>query len=379
MKQHYLIYLLVFLIFGCSTDDEPITIDSVSEGGSEEITLLTKEQFEAQDMTLDSLSVRQFSGTIHCTGVIDIPPEFKADVSSYFGGYVKNIQLVSGTFVKKGQTLFHLENPDFVDLQREFLEKKNELALLKTEYERQTQLAKSNATSNKELNSSKSAYEIAVVSKSSLEQKLKLMNINPDKLSAEKIRSTITVQSPITGYVTAVNITKGMFLDPHQVAVSIEGVDHKHMELNVYEKDLANIHVGDQIRMMTASDPAKYYIGEVYLIDKSIHPENRTVKVHGHFQEDAENLQALLPEMYIEAEINTNSKSANSLPESAVVSTEDGYYVLMLTKQTESTYEFVKTRVVVGETSDGFIAIKNAAELPENSLYLSKGVFQLIQ
>jgi cobalt-zinc-cadmium efflux system membrane fusion protein len=379
MKQHYLIYLLVFLIFGCSTDDEPITIDSVSEGGSEEITLLTKEQFEAQDMTLDSLSVRQFSGTIHCTGVIDIPPEFKADVSSYFGGYVKNIQLVSGTFVKKGQTLFHLENPDFVDLQREFLEKKNELALLKTEYERQTQLAKSNATSNKELNSAKSAYEIAVVSKSSLEQKLKLMNINPDKLSAEKIRSTITVQSPITGYVTAVNITKGMFLDPHQVAVSIEGVDHKHMELNVYEKDLANIHVGDQIRMMTASDPAKYYIGEVYLIDKSIHPENRTVKVHGHFQEDAENLQALLPEMYIEAEINTNSKSANSLPESAVVSTEDGYYVLMLTKQTESTYEFVKTRVVVGETSDGFIAIKNAAELPKNSLYLSKGVFQLIQ
>lgn len=372
-------YLIALIMFSCASDDQPITIDSTEIEEIEEKTVITTEQFNMQEMELDSISEQSFGGAVHCTGMIDIPPEYKANVSSYFGGYVKNIQLVTGTFVKKGQPLFYLENPDFIDLQREFLEKKNEVELLKTEFDRQSQLANSNATSTKSFNGAKSAYEIATVAYNSLKKKLQLMSINPDKLTAENIQSTIIVNSPINGYVSAVNITKGMFLDPHLVAVSIEGVDHKHMELNVYEKDLSKIKIGDQIKMFTSGNPSKYYLGEVYLIDKNIHPENRTIKVHGHFDENTENLHELIPQMYIEGEIATSSKVSPALPEGAVVELGVSNYVLMLEKQSDNEYQFVRKEIQVGESVGGFTEILNHQDLPNAAVYLTKGAFQLIQ
>lgn len=379
MKTNYIAYLFGLFMLSCSSGDQPITIDSNEFVEIVEKTVITNEQFNTQEMELDSISQKSFGGSVNCTGMIDIPPEYKADVSSYFGGYVKKIQLVSGTFVKKGQPLFYLENPDFIDVQREFLEKKNELELLKSEFDRQTQLAKSNATSSKDLNSAKSAYEIAALAYNSLKMKLELMNINTNKLTAENIRSTITVNAPIKGYVTGVNISKGMFLDPQTIAVSIEGTDHKHMELNIYEKDLSKINVGDQIRMVTASNPSKYYFGEVYLIDKKIHSENRTVKVHGHFNEDAENLQDLLPQMYIEGEIVTSANLSPALPKSAVVELDGLQYVLMLEKHVNNEFQFVRKEVQVGETVGGFTEILNFENLPRDGMYLTKGAFQLIQ
>ncbi|MCB9224944.1 MAG: efflux RND transporter periplasmic adaptor subunit [Crocinitomicaceae bacterium] len=379
MKTLFKLIILGILVSSCSSDEEGITIDSNEVEESSEVVIITSEQFDMQKMELDSISYRSFGGSVHCTGIIDIPAEFKADVSSYFGGYVKKVQLVTGNYVKQGEPLFYLENPEFIDVQREFLEKSNELELLKSEYERQAQLAKSNATSNKELNSAKSAYDIALVAQSSLKKKLQLMNINPDKLSAENIQSTISVNSPISGYVTAVNISKGLFLDPHQVAVSVDGVDHKHMELSVYEKDLAKIKIGDPIRMYTASNPTKMFPGEVHLIDKNIDPQTRTVKVHGHFTEDAETIKDILPQMYIEGEIISNLSLSPGLPESAVVAQDDLYYVLVLDKSSDNEYQFIKLEVKKGETINGYTEILNFSDLPKNAMYLTKGAFQLIQ
>jgi cobalt-zinc-cadmium efflux system membrane fusion protein len=236
-----------------------------------------------------------------------------------------------------------------------------------------------NATSAKVLNSSKSSFEVANIAFLALHKKLQLMNINPNTLTPENIRTTISVTSPISGYITAVNITKGMFLDPQQIAISVEGVDHKHMEFEVYEKDLSNIKIGNSITMVSASNLSKKYQGEVFMIDKSIHPQNRTVKIHGHFIEQTEKIEELLPKMYIEGEIFGSSNQVAALPQSAIISQNDAYFILLLTETTDNEYYFTKKEVMIGETLNGYTQILNLSEIDLTGFYLTKGAYQLIQ
>ena len=62
------------------------------------------------------------------------------------------------------------------------------------------------------------------------------MNINPNTLSGENIRSVISVPSPLTGYATTINATKGMYLNPSDVAVTVTNTDDLHIELKIFEK-----------------------------------------------------------------------------------------------------------------------------------------------
>jgi cobalt-zinc-cadmium efflux system membrane fusion protein len=46
--------------------------------------------------------------------MVQIPVEGMQEISAYFGGYVSDLSLIEGQAVRKGQTLFFLENPDFI-------------------------------------------------------------------------------------------------------------------------------------------------------------------------------------------------------------------------------------------------------------------------
>src|SRR5690606_36905728 len=146
-------------------------------------------------------------------GMIDVPPANRASISPYFGGYVKEIDLLTGQRVKKGQVLFTIENPEFVQMQQDFLEAKGELVYLSADYERQKSLSKDNVTSQKNFLKAQSDYTVTKVRFESLRKKLELMNINPNKLTIDNIRTKINVTSPIDGYVTKMDVTRGAYLN----------------------------------------------------------------------------------------------------------------------------------------------------------------------
>src|SRR5690606_33026367 len=106
-------------------------------------------QFQSSNMVLGKMEMGSFHEVVKANGMFDVPPENRAAVSCYFGGTVKDIRLLPGQKVKKGQVLFILENPDYVQMQQDFLEAKGQLAYLKSDYERQKNLAQDNVTSQK--------------------------------------------------------------------------------------------------------------------------------------------------------------------------------------------------------------------------------------
>lgn len=372
-----LLFLLVLLASACSSKDATKENIILDENNGTDWLVITSTQFSFNGMQLDSLKRRDFSHLVKTTGIFDVPPENKASVSAYFGGYVKQISLLPGQEIKKGQLLFTLENPDYLKMQEDFLVAKGQLAYLKSDYLRQKSLASENVTSQKNFMKAESDFKVTSAKYESLRRNLLMMNINPDKISESNMQSTITISAPISGFISGVRAEKGMFLDPSDVAVTITNYEHLHIELEVFENDFPKIKIGQPVRFRLQNDTKAQYEAVVYLIGRSIDNESRTATVHGHLKRDEQKNQ-FAPGMYVEAEILTSSHTVTALPETSVVNIDNKHFVLLQTNSDKETHSFEKREVQVGETQNTYTEISNGTSFKATDLFLVKGAFNLI-
>ena len=84
--------------------------------------VLTTDQFEGADMQLGSITDTVFHHFVTGTGYVDVPEQNKMVIGSYYGGKVSEIFVVAGQSVSKGDRLFSIDNPDFLDMQQDYLE-----------------------------------------------------------------------------------------------------------------------------------------------------------------------------------------------------------------------------------------------------------------
>jgi membrane fusion protein, heavy metal efflux system len=372
---HGVLFLLIGILASCGAEE--VKDEQTAPQTTSTDVEITNRQFGMGKMELGNLSSNPFHKSIRANGMLDVPPENKATVSVYFGGYVKDVQLLPGEKVSKGQKLFVLENPDYVQVQQDFLEAKSRLRYLKQDFERQNSLSADNVSSQKTVSKAESDYKIAYAQYESLKKKLGLMNIDPSSVSETNLRSTIVVSAPISGYITGVAITKGMFLNPADVAVTIMNGSVIHVELTVFEQDLKAIEIGQQVKFRLQKDE-KDYFAVVHLINKAIDPIKRTINVHCDLKTESQ-ASLFTPGMYIEAEIETTQSKSPSLPLSAVINAGEENYVLRLKEKTSKGYVFERKLVQVGESNDGFVAILNATDFDANSSFLTNGAFNLIK
>ncbi|WP_439482630.1 efflux RND transporter periplasmic adaptor subunit [Cyclobacterium plantarum] len=375
-------FWVIALIVGlssCSSSSDPEMASNVAqESSGVETYEISTTQFQSSNMTLGTMEKVPFHEVVKAKGMIDVPPENRAAVSSYFGGTVKEIRLLPGQSVKKGQELFVLENPDYVQIQQDFLEAKGQLAYLQSDYERQKNLVQDSISSQKKFLKAESDYTVTRARVASLGKKLALMNIDPSTFTIENIRTSLSVRSPISGYVTEVAISKGAFLTPSQMAVTIVNTDHVHLEMNVFEKDLAKISVGQPIRFRIQEDNSKEYEAFIYLISKTIDPEERTLGIHGHLV-DEKLAERFNPGMYVEAVIYTTSEEKWALPKDALVEIEGYFYVLTLQNSPETGYTLIKREVKTGLSNSSHVEILDSPGLDETTKFLLNGTFNLIK
>ena len=263
--------------------------EAVQTAETSSIIEVSAEQFKSAQMELQPIAPQQFFESVKTNGFIDVPPTDRAMVSATMGGFVKISHLLIGEQVKKGQLLLTLENPDFIEIQQNYLELIEKLNYLKSEYERQKTLFNEKITSEKNFLKAESDYKSAVANSNGLAQKLRLLNINPSTVKTGKFTSAIPVYSPINGSVTQVNASVGKFMDASEVLVEIIDDVHKHIELVIFEKDVLTVKVGQKIKFKLPENSSNIYTGEVHLIGKSIDEKNRTVKVHGHLENEKQN------------------------------------------------------------------------------------------
>ncbi len=377
-KQTGILYaVLISLLSACGDSGSSSDAIDITENPHLNTVTVTRTQFETSGMKLGSLEKKSFAHKIKANGYIDVPPERKASVSVKLGGFVKGFTILPGEKVAQGAVLFTLENPDFIQLQQDYLEAKAQLGYLKSDYERQKSLADDNIASQKNYLKAESDFKVMQAKFSGLKERLKLLNINTTQLEEGVIESTIKVYAPIGGFISKVNITRGAFVGPADVAVEIVNTEHMHVELQVFERDIVDIRKGQPITFYLRGSATNPYKGEVYLVGQTIENDTRTINIHGHI-EDEDQLTNVLPGMYVEATIDVATSLRTVLPSEAVVSQDDQYFVLVKVVDDEAGFSFKKQQVTIGEFDNEWTEIINAADFKTDDVFLVKGAFNLI-
>lgn len=328
--RNFLFFSIALAIASCgSKPDAEEKGEAVEEHHEEESNTveLTENQFKNAGVELSTIERKQISGTIKVNGVLDVPPQQLVSISAPLGGFLKNTTLLEGSRVKKGEAIATLENLDFIQLQQDYMEAKSQLELTKADYERQQQLASENVNSNKSLQQSKTAFVTWQARYNGFVEKLKVLNINKTAVDQGDIKSTITIYSPISGYVTEVNVNIGKFVSPTDILFEIVDTEHLHAELIVFEKDVRKLRIGQKVRFTLANETTER-MATIYLIGREI-SNDRTIQIHCHIdKEDKE----LLPGMYLKAAVETGGAQVPALPDEAIIDFQGKKYIFLVTK-----------------------------------------------
>ncbi len=360
------------LTISCSSKKEEAKPVEVAQVAKNEITL-TEEQFKSITPQLGTTEMRSLSKNIKANGMLDVPPQNLVSISAPMGGFVKSTELLQGMHVNKGQVIVVMEHPDYIQLQQDYLDSKNQLEFQEQEYKRQQDLAKENVNALKSLQQSKSNYFSTKAKVQGLLAKLKMININPTELEAGEIRSTISLTTPIEGYVAQVHVNLGQHVSPTDVMFRIVDTHHVHAEAQVFEKDLPQLKIG-QLARIRLSNENKERIAKVYLIGKEITAE-RTVRVHCHLEGEDPNL---IPGTFFSAIIETGAHQTAALSSDAIVNFEGKTFVFVEIDATKHHYKIVP--IEVGGSDSGFYEVTFKEELPEDlkNKIVVKGAYHLL-
>lgn len=344
---------------------------------AEDQLIVTKAQYDGNKMQQGNLSEQSFPSIVQCTGMIDVPPQSRAIISSFAGGYIQKTPLLVGNKVLKGQVLATLQNPEFIEMQQNYLETAEKLRFLKSEYERQKTLVEEQISSQKNFLKAESNYKSTLALYNGLKKKLQMLNINIKEVEAGNITSEIAIYAPIHGSVTKMNVSKGTYVSPADEIMEIINTDHVHLELAVFEKDILKIKEGQKIVFGIPEALEATFEAQVYLVGTSIDSQNRTVTVHGHLENDDAHSFAL--GMFVDAQIITASSQAVALPNDAIITVDDKYYVLLINSKKDNEYVLEQKEVAIGNSFNGYTEIKNTTDFTESDQFLTKGAFNLIR
>lgn len=371
--KHLYILLFSMVLVACGNSEKKETTTPETETNKNEIRL-TKAQFEGEKMALGALAEYNFNETVKVNGMIDVPPRNKSSVTTFIGGYITKTPLLIGDTVKKGQLLVTLENTEFVEIQQNYLEVAEQLNYLKSEFNRQKTLFDEKITSEKNYLKAESAYKSNLAHYNGLRKKLQMMHLNPSKVEQGQISSTINLYAPISGNITKVNVSNGTYVAPSDVILEIVDIDHIHLELSVFEKDILKIKKGQKILFKIPETSNKTYEAEVHLVGTTIDEQTRRIKVHAHVDNEKENF---IVGMFVDADIIVDSKKALGLPNEAIIENENNLFVLTLKEENATDFYFEKVKLVTGKQTETNIEIINTEALKEKQIVV-KGTTMLL-
>ena len=365
--KNILLILLSLTVLSCSKEESvPEEIGTVV-GDQVSLTDLQIKNSGIETNTLNNLDIAH---KIMLSGQIDVPPQGMASVSAPSGGYVRVSRFMPGNFVKKGQTLATLENPELVQLQQDYLLAKSNLQYAQQDYSRQKDLNENKASSDKVTQKAFNESQNQNIMMKGMAQKLTAMGINPGSLNANNIRRTFAVTSPISGYISTVNVNIGQYVSPMDKMFDIVNTGDLHLVLKVFEKDLDKIKIGQKVFAYTNQNPTKKYEARVSIIGKDFSGD-RSVLVNCRFVDSS--LQ-LLPGTFMNAEMEADSEEGIVIPDDAIVTWEEKQYVFEEIKS--KTYKMFP--VEIGNAENGFTELLNFKEENKSKKFVTKGAYQLL-
>ena len=373
--------------------------------GEENKVTLTGDQIKAIGIQLGTIEHKQLTASVKANGFLKVPNNNKANATSLFGGVVKSLLIQEGDYVRKGQTIAVIANPQFIQMQEEYLTTVSKILLAEQEYERQKELTSGNAGAMKNLQGADATLKALRTRKAALYQQIKLMGINPDRISNSGLSSSLAVTAPISGTISGILVNIGSYVDVSAPVAEIVDNSQLHLDLQIYEKDLPKVKTGQVIHFTLTNNAGTEYDAEIFSIGTAFENNSKTIPVHAKVKGAK---PGLIDGMNITANISLGLATLPAVPSDAIVSYQGKDYIYVVTEghthgpeekagtdtaaeknkdhdheaeghtEEENGVTFLRIPVAKGTTDVGYSEITLLANVPEDAQVVVKGAFFIL-
>ncbi|MDC8100255.1 efflux RND transporter periplasmic adaptor subunit [Chryseobacterium rhizosphaerae] len=362
----------VLILSSCSgkkEEEKTVYENTKFTKGSENTVHLTEKQIQSVGVSTTSIQDRNMEKLVRLNGKVEIAPSHISSVSSIMGGHIKSINVINGSHFSKGQVLAVVEDPQFVQLQQDYLVTKAQLEAARLNFNRQKDLNTSKASSDKTMQTAQADYSTLQATLKGLEEKLRIIGISAPGLHTGNIRSRINIYAPFSGFISRISVNNGQYINPADTLFELINPAGLLLELKVFENDVNDVKTGQEILVYNNQKPDVKSNAKIVSVVPSIENGGSATAVA--------KLSSVNPEfvkgMYINAEVNISSRNTQGLPNEAVVSYENKNYVFE--DLGKSNYKMIP--VITGIADDQFTEILKADFL-KNKKIVQKGAYSLL-
>lgn len=382
IKRFILVVVLTAITFvGFSFLSQSKAETSESENQEEEIDFqnipLSEKQVKAVDLKMGEAQEREMDAMLHANGSLVLRAQDMGNVSSLMGGIVKNVYVKEGQMVSRGQVVATIENTDVVTLQREYYTAYKESEMARLELDRQKTLASAGAGIKKTLQMSEKNYKVAQANLLGTGRQLQQMGISTKEVAKGKFTTVFPLRAPISGTVSDMQASLGSYADMQTPLMKIRNNHAVECDLNVFEKDIAKVKVGDQVLVSLTNQPGVNVSGRVYGMNQYLNKGTKSVAVHVKL--DAKRGAKLFEGMYVSGQIATGRQLCITLPDKAIVSADGKQYVFALNQQHSKggTYSFSRHEVTTGVSNNGYTEVALCKHLKKGQKIVTDNAFYL--
>ncbi|AMR26162.1 hypothetical protein A0257_03020 [Hymenobacter psoromatis] len=339
--------------------------------------MISPAQEKAAGITFGTFERQNMTTEVQANGSVEVPPGNRVSLTAIMGGYVQTVDVLPGEHVRAGETVATLRSPEYLTLQQNYLQSKARVRFLAEDLERQRILDVEDVGAKRKLQLARADYATEQAALRATAAQLRLLGISVAHLDATgQIVSRVPLTTPIAGFVKAVNINPGQYVGPQDVLVEVLNRDDLHLELKVFEKDVAQVHPGQKIlfQIKGAGRPDEVLTARVFLVGQAFDDDARTVRVHAHLEPERTDL---LPGQFIAARIQTAGARVRTLPEAALIQAGELSYIFRRVGTDSGRTIFRRVKVRAGLPQHGDVPVTVLDPLPDTTGLVRRGAYFL--
>lgn len=274
------------LTFGCG--DETAGPGAAHEGEPAEahheegVVSLGAEKLATARIVTGPVEERRLAPQIETTGQVGYEEDRLAHVSPRIAGRVVRVPASLGDRVRQGETLAVLDSVELGQAKAAYLAARAREDLARDAYERERTLFEDRITSEKEMLEARADHLGAQAERQRAQETLRLYGIGSGELTrmsaGDRTASLLPLRSPIAGTVVEKHATIGELATPEKSLFTIADLGRVWIWIDVFERQLAGVHLGDDVEVRVDSFPGRTLRGEITYLASEVAAETRTVR-----------------------------------------------------------------------------------------------------
>ena len=259
-------------------------------------------------MTGEPVRSIEMPGMLKTSGQVSFDDRRVSTIVSRVAGRIENTRVSQWDYVRRGEPIVELYSPDFMTAEAEYLQ----------------------ARTTSKLSAGPQADDVgglAAAMVSAARRKLELLGMSDADIAAiSSPNPAVWVRAPMSGTVVENKALRGAAVNPGDVLYSLGTLDDVWIVGDIYEDELARVHVGEELEAVTTAYPGETFKGYISRISPNIDPGTHALQIRCEIRNPGGRLK---PQMLARVTIVTRPGEAVVIPQKALVFDTDHYYAFV--------------------------------------------------